>query len=399
MVHFLHTADWHVGIRFSKLGQNAEKARKIRIDTVKSLLDSAKEKKVDFIIAAGDLFDSNDVDRKLIRKITTLIKDIDPIPVYILPGNHDPLTRDSLFHDETWKTIDNVYIFKDEEPVKISNLGVTLYPFPIKQKQTREDITRESKGDDKHISIGIAHGNLQIKGFLDEPNFPIDVNRVDKAGFDYLALGEWHSYYTHKGLDGVVRTVYPGTPETTKFGEKDSGKAVFVKIKKKGAKPEIIDQDFGVLKWEEISKEISNLEDIKHLEKELIGIKSPKETLVNISFRGVVDQECADFIEIVESRIADDFLYLNFDEEQLHLKPNLKKLKAMIPEGVVFANTINALQAMMKQHSSMEELTDMSIIESEKILRELRGKESVVNAEPETIERALLALYQILKEE
>jgi len=95
MVKFLHTADWHLGIKYTKLGPNAEKAREIRIDTVKKLMDSAKKKKVDFIIIAGDLFDNNDVDRRLIDIVANIMKRVEPIPVYILPGNHDPLTRDS----------------------------------------------------------------------------------------------------------------------------------------------------------------------------------------------------------------------------------------------------------------------------------------------------------------
>lgn len=40
---FLHTADWHLGVKYTKLGPNAEKAREIRIETVKKLMDIAKK--------------------------------------------------------------------------------------------------------------------------------------------------------------------------------------------------------------------------------------------------------------------------------------------------------------------------------------------------------------------
>ena len=50
------------------LGDKADLAREIRMETVKSLLKIAKEEDVDFILVAGDLFDSNEVDSNLIHK-------------------------------------------------------------------------------------------------------------------------------------------------------------------------------------------------------------------------------------------------------------------------------------------------------------------------------------------
>ena len=40
---FLHTANWHLGVKYTKLGPNAEKAREIRIETVKKLMNIAKK--------------------------------------------------------------------------------------------------------------------------------------------------------------------------------------------------------------------------------------------------------------------------------------------------------------------------------------------------------------------
>ncbi|NIN99756.1 MAG: hypothetical protein GTN93_31820 [Anaerolineae bacterium] len=65
-----------------------------------------------------------------------------------------------------------------------------------------------------------------------------------KAGIDYLALGHWHSSYLHD-----ERTAYPGTPERTDFGERDSGTALLVSIEKRGAKPRIETRRVGELDW------------------------------------------------------------------------------------------------------------------------------------------------------
>ncbi len=396
MVKFLHTADWHLGIKYAQLGSNAEKAREIRIETVKKLMDSAKENKVDFIIVAGDLFDNNDVDRGLIDIVTNIIKRVEPIYVYILPGNHDPLTKDSLYLDSSWDSIDNAVILKNKEAIEISELNVTLYPCPATQKQTREDLTEWIRATNESISIGIAHGNLQI-GFVEDPNFPIDPKRVEKSGLDYLALGEWHSLFIYQGKDKVVRTAYPSTPETTKFGETDSGKAVIVEIENHGSKPIIQKIDVGTIKWEEWKREISTVNDIKHVETELTKIKEPEYIVINFYFKGVIDQEVADYLSLFETKYSERFLYFNLIKEDLYLKPNLSKLKAMVPEGAIFDKTIEAIQALMKRQPTLQEYSEITSKEAEEILKEIRVIDSAMTASPETLERALLYLYQMVK--
>jgi len=398
MVKFLHTADWHLGIKYAKLGLNAEKAREIRIETVKKLMDIAKKNEVDFIIVAGDLFDNNDVDRGLIDIAAEIIKSAKPIPVYILPGNHDPLTRDSLYLDSSWDSVDNAIILKDREPTKISELNVTLYPCPATQKQTRDDVTEWIKSTNDSISIGIAHGNLQIEGFIQDPNFPIDPQRVEKSGLDYLALGEWHSLFKHEEKDGIIRTVYPGTPETTKFGENDSGKAVIVEIKNHGARPVIQEINVGTIRWDEWSREISTTDDIKHIEIELNKIKEPEHRVINFYLKGVMDQEVADYLSELETKYSERFLYFNLIKEKLYLKPNLPKLKAMLPEGAIFTKTIEAIQALMKCQPTLQEYSEMHPKEAEEILKEIREKKSATDASPDVLERALQLLYQMARE-
>jgi len=397
MVKFLHTADWHLGIKQVKLGANAEKAREIRIETVKKLMDSAKENRVDFIIIAGDLFDNNDVDRGLIYVAANIIKRATPIPVYILPGNHDPLTRDSLYLDPSWDSLDNAIILKNKEIIEIPELNVALYPCPVTQKQTREDLTEWINATNEKISIGIAHGNLQIEGFVEKPNFPINPKRVEISGLDYLALGEWHSLFKYEEKNKVVRTVYSGTPETTKFGESDSGKAVIVEIENHGPKPIIQEINVGIIKWEQWKKEISTIDDIRHIEKELTRIEQPQHRVINLYFKGVIDQEVADYLRLFESKYGQRFLYFNLIKEELYLKPDLSKLKAMIPEGTIFEKTVEAIQALMRCQPTLQEYSQISPKEAEGILKEIREIDSAMSASSQILERALLHLYQMAR--
>lgn len=124
LVKFLHTADWHLGMKYSQLQDKAEKARQIRIKSVQKVLDHAVD--VDFILVAGDLFDNNNVEKQLLNTVSEIFQRT-TVPIYIIPGNHDPLTLDSLYHDPVWDTLSNVTVFKESEPFTLPNHNVTIY--------------------------------------------------------------------------------------------------------------------------------------------------------------------------------------------------------------------------------------------------------------------------------
>lgn len=394
VVKFLHTADWHLGKKYVKLGEKAEKARKTRIKSAENLLEKAKANNVDFVIISGDLFDNNDVDRNLTYKVTEILAKINPIPVYILPGNHDPLTMDSLYLDPVWNSLENVEIFEDSHSMEIPNMNVTLYPCPIKQKRSKNDFTDWIKVLDEQISIGVAHGTLGI--IEEEPNFPIDPTRAEKSGLDYLALGEWHSFSEYKCSDGIARTVYPGTPETTKFGEKDSGTAAIVTIDGHKSRPNIQKLDTGILKWVTLSKDVYTMNDIQNIENELNTITNPNSQVLNLSLKGTVDQETYNYLEYLKSKYTGNFMYFDVLNDNVYLKPDLLEFKSMIPEGAILGRTFEALIALMKNHPDMESLSDISSEKTEEIFQELKGI-NINYVSPEVLNRAILILYQMAK--
>lgn len=396
MVKFLHTADWHLGIKYNQLGNKAQEARNIRLKTVQKLLDTAKNSNVDFVLVAGDLFDGNHVNRNLVNAVSSLFLELSPIPVYVLPGNHDPLTRDSLFNDPVWESLKNVTIFRAPKPLDIEN--VSIYPCPITQKQSKEDPTQWIDiEDDNQINIGVAHGNLQV-GFIEDPNFPITPERSHVSGLDYLALGEWHSLFEHKDQDGVTRTLYPGTPETTKFGEDNSGQAVIVEIDAPQAIPNIIPLQIGSLSWQRSIKEINTMTDAHNLQLKLNNIKDPKNTIISFKLKGVTDQETINYLYGLENSYQDQFMLLQLVMEELYLKPNLLELKALLPEGAVVNHTFEALMALMKTQPEIQEYSYINPERSREIFTQLRDKDILEGLSPEILNKAFLLMYQMIKE-
>lgn len=401
MVKFLHTADWHLGMKYSQLEDKAEKARQIRLDSVLKILDHAGE--VDFILVAGDLFDNNNVDKQLLNTVSEMLQNTS-IPIYIIPGNHDPLTLDSLYWDPIWDTLNNVTIFMESEPFTLPYHNVTIYPSPVNQKQSKNDPTDWIKVSDQdhaprtEISIGLAHGNLAIEGYIDNPNFPINPNRTHLSDLDYLALGEWHSYHTFQDQKGIIRTVYPGTPETTKFGEETSGKAVIVDIENAHSAPVIQKLDVGTLLWEKHNLEISSMTDAQTLHLNIQQTPNPQNRVLSLNLSGVTDQDTINYLEKIPHEFQNKFMHLTIIKDDLYLKPNLFELKALLPEGAVVNQTFEALMALMKTQPEMQEYSDLDPERTREIFSQLRDKDVLEGLSPEIINRAFLIMYQMIQE-
>ena len=91
MVRFLHTGDWHLGMTRSFLSEGVqERFSQSRFDSVRELGRIAKQEDCQFMVVCGDVFDSNLVDKKTVSRAIETLKAV-PIPVYLLPGNHDLL--------------------------------------------------------------------------------------------------------------------------------------------------------------------------------------------------------------------------------------------------------------------------------------------------------------------
>lgn len=396
MVKFLHTADCHLGMKYAQLGEKADEARQIRIQTFEKTIILGKKYNVDFVLIAGDLFDSNEVDRHILKDVCEIFDKITPIPVYIIPGNHDPYRKDSLFNEKIWNTVSNVRILTEEVPIDIPYANTAIYPCPITEKDSEDDPTRWIAAADDEISIGLAHGSLKIEDKIN--NFPINPQRAEIANLDYLALGEWHSLKEYPN-NGVNRTVYSGTHEATSFKNKTKGKVVLVEIKDVGANPSIKHIEVGKLLWKKMGEQINDSNGVKNLETKLKQCNYPENLLLDLSLEGVVDQTVFDYVEHLDKKLNNIFMFSKINYEKLHLKPNLLMFKSALPDGILLDNTFSALMALMKFKPETRGYSEISLEDADELVKEIKYLESVQKASPEILKKASILLYQFVKEE
>ena len=99
MVRFIHTSDWQLGMTRHYLGDDAQaRYSAARLDAVSAIGDLAKDHYCDFVLVCGDVFESNHVDRQIVVRTLEALNN-HPVPVYLMPGNHDPLGASYLKMD------------------------------------------------------------------------------------------------------------------------------------------------------------------------------------------------------------------------------------------------------------------------------------------------------------
>ncbi len=198
----MHTADWQIGMKCLQAGDKAGAVREARRRTVERIVDVANQQQVDFILVAGDQFEERTPRAAEIGQVAGALRRA-KMPVYILPGNHDPGGLDGPYAGAAWQTLDgaNVVTIREPRAYDLPGGGVLLAS-PCLKKYSTEDPTAWYAGHDTPpgaIRVGLAHGELQISGTIETSegeqrgSFPIPLDAASRGRLDYLALGHWHS--------------------------------------------------------------------------------------------------------------------------------------------------------------------------------------------------------------
>lgn len=352
---FLHTADWQIGMKAAGLGHAAEAVRRARLAAAERVIELANHRGVECVVIAGDVFEDNGVDPYLVQQVVDILERA-ACPVFILPGNHDPLVAGSVYNRDIWQRTTKVTVWRKSEPYPLRP-GVVLYPCPYLTRRTAEDptdwIPRREPGENV-IRIGVAHGSLRGIATSDDLSASmIDPDAAARHDLDYLALGHWHSTFFYpvsspgNDVTGVVRTAYSGTHETSRFGERDSGNVLIVDIPAPGEPPRLEQVKSGELSWRQIDRELNSVDDFDILLHALDGEdpSSAAKTLLELTLRGVVSAEVMLRIEHdLEPLLRSRYLYTRLNEDGLLFEPTEAELLAIAAAGPVRATCEHLLQ-------------------------------------------------------
>jgi len=197
----LHTADWHLGKRFPSFPEADEtRLTRARLDVLDRILKAAEMRAVDAVLCAGDLFDEPSPDREWWEPVATKLTAWRArIPVFLLPGNHDPIQPTSVYertHPFRRSLPPWVHVVDDDNFTYPLKDVAVLHARPCRSRAGQEDpalALPEREQGDTRIRIGMVHGST-FDAVDCQLNFPIAKDAAAKRGFDYLAIGDTHSF-------------------------------------------------------------------------------------------------------------------------------------------------------------------------------------------------------------
>jgi DNA repair exonuclease SbcCD nuclease subunit len=283
VLRLLHTADWHIGKRFPSFPEDAQKKlSRARMDVVTRILAVGRRHSVNAILCAGDLFDEPMPQPDFWEGLAKIFREqaAPHPPVFLVPGNHDPLLSDSVWAPQhpfrallpPWVHV----VDRDDYTFELAADAV-LYASPCRSKSGQNDLalalpTREP--DDTRLRIGCVHGcTFDLEGY--QTNFPISRDAGLRRGFNYLAIGDTHSF-RDVTANSPVPTVYPGAPEPTGFDEPQAGRVAVVALFRHGVRPRVSPEPVGIWKWSDVHcrslNELRNLLTLPDLERHVIRV-------------------------------------------------------------------------------------------------------------------------------
>ncbi len=332
-MRFLHTADWQLGMKAAQVGETGARVREERLHALERV--AAQANSVEFVLVAGDTFENNGVDRTLVQRAADILSAF-RVPIYVIPGNHDPLSPGSVWNHPVWGSIGNLHVLREEEPVEIP--GGVLYPCPVRQKRSAKDPTVWIRaGGAEGVRVGLAHGTVEDIP-QEEPDYPIPRDAASRAGLDYLALGHWHSTAFYPGQDGATHMAYSGTHETTSFGERDSGNVLIVEVPGAGITPVITPVRTGSLCWKVVEGDIRYRGDLLRIRRQVETMKNSASTLIELRISGLLAAEDRDDLtriqEILDSR-SRRFLFARLDMSRIRPSPQDENWVAGLPAGII----------------------------------------------------------------
>jgi len=347
----LHTGDIHLGIKLSGLGRSADKVRAAVKDAFARMIDICLNSDVDAFVIAGDLFDSNRVSKPLWDFAIREIARLEHIPAIVIPGTHDCLDDNSIWDSiESSEYPENLHIFNDSEKTKFvfPDLGLSFYARPNgSPRATESPLTGLHPESSPGYHIALAHGSLQIPGKSSPDDWPISLDQIENSGFDYIALGHWHSYLQAPTIK--VPAVYSGSPEPLSFKHKDAGWAAMVEFDEGNVKIEKF--QIGRLEFKTIEFPGESYKYTLELERE-ISKHVGENRLLKVLLTGIFPSDGYIDFERLQMNMEDQFLYLSVVDRSTSIPEDLAKLS--FPETTILGQYIKLLSEETAQDQNPE---------------------------------------------
>ena len=332
MLRLLHLADVHLGARHADLGDAAAAQRERQFAAFRAAIDLAIAEKVDIVLIAGDLFDSNTQPRRSVERVAAELKRLAAarIRTVIIPGTHDCYERSSIYRTYDLPALagagpddDAVTVLTPDRPsIHLASCDIVIHGPVFASKRAPHSPLRDlrvASGEGATWHVGMVHGSIAIPDRTDRDEVVITKEEIAATGLDYLALGHWHS--AQQGRAGSTTYAYAGAPEPVAVNQDGAGKVLLVELVEAGdgsgdRHVRIEERRVGRTRFEKIELDAAALGSQPELVAALRARADP-DLVLHVRITGVRPDELDIDATEVETQLRDAFLRLRVRDVSL----------------------------------------------------------------------------------
>lgn len=297
MLRFIHGADLHFDRSFEGLTGLAPAASQrlpqINQEVLANIVEVACERKVDFVLLAGDTFHQSRPSLKAQGELLAAFHRLAAaeIPVYLIFGNHDYYDAQRYWFDFP----DNVHLFTSSTVTSFSGTSQSGETYEItgfsyqERFETKNKLKEFPSRGSAVYQIGMYHGDAGGSQYA-----PFSLGEMREKGYDYWALGHIH---VPTILSEHPPILYPGAPQGHTRKETEAGFVTYVELTPGSCHKEALPVASWL--WQKIRLDVSHC----HNQKELLAFVEAELTSLVI--------ERPAFLQVVLDQVTGDNQTMN----------------------------------------------------------------------------------------
>jgi exonuclease SbcD len=331
---FIHTADVHLDAPLQSLSGLYERRQDDFRRTLQTVANLVRDRQVDFWLIAGDLLEYHGGKRSTALFLRDLFASVDPIPVCIAPGNHDPWRSDSYYQTLEWPG--NVIWFTPEWGIyEFPEKSCVVYGWGFSQHHVYESPLRQFPGKlpGYRHHLMVLHATVMTGDAWDhQPYAPVSLNDLVAADVTYAALGHIHkpTRFLHPVRNTPI-AAYPGSPEGLSSKEDGERFVLFGQVDEEGTVhlESIPVQTRKISRREVTVSGVETMESlIQHLEQELAAEENGN--LLYVTLSGERPSHFVPSLDVLRERFS-RFFFIQFTDKT---RPDLDVEKLMAETSI-----------------------------------------------------------------
>lgn len=316
MMKILHTGDLHIGREYKTVESSvAALYRQARLDALGNIIRIAGTENCNYMVIAGDLFDSHNPPASLISAVCEMLNQC-PCPVLIVPGNHDYCQDEDKLWAKVKSTIDDTKIKVLDQCEAYDMSDAVFYACPCNDRYSDHNqlawLKVNRNRDSKKFNIGIAHGAIEGLSYDSAGKYYfMEMHELEGLGMDLWLIGHTHIPFPSGEIIKGQHIFNAGTHQQTDIADNSEGSVFVIDI----ADDKTVSARKVHTGTISFARKELNLAHGKSLQESLMGIvnslDNPERTTLRLTISGIAPaEEYADRKSIYDN-ISKELLFFN----------------------------------------------------------------------------------------